>query len=145
MKLQIKELNSQGYEIILVSSGAVGLGRQRLKYRRLINSRSLFYSTFVWVRGFWIWTLLSVASLHKISILFSQTWLWCNSFSSLTVLLIFKNHKLSLMGRPVQLLAKIVSWLSTTHCLARSLRDIYFFSFLQLLHRLIKLFLGLLI
>ncbi|XP_044508513.1 delta-1-pyrroline-5-carboxylate synthase-like isoform X2 [Mangifera indica] len=35
---QIKELNSQGYEIILVSSGAVGLGRQRLKYRRLINS-----------------------------------------------------------------------------------------------------------
>ncbi|XP_031273980.1 delta-1-pyrroline-5-carboxylate synthase-like [Pistacia vera] len=35
---QIKELNSQGYEIVLVSSGAVGLGRQRLKYRRLINS-----------------------------------------------------------------------------------------------------------
>nr|AGW30209.1 P5CS [Nitraria tangutorum] len=35
---QIKELNTQGYEIILVSSGAVGLGRQRLKYRRLVNS-----------------------------------------------------------------------------------------------------------
>ncbi|KAH9702235.1 Delta-1-pyrroline-5-carboxylate synthase A [Citrus sinensis] len=35
---QIKELNSQGYEVILVSSGAVGLGRQRLRYRRLINS-----------------------------------------------------------------------------------------------------------
>ncbi|MBA0841639.1 hypothetical protein Goarm_004123, partial [Gossypium armourianum] len=35
---QIKELNSQGYEIILVSSGAVGLGRQRLRYRRLVNS-----------------------------------------------------------------------------------------------------------
>ncbi|GAY52252.1 hypothetical protein CUMW_140480 [Citrus unshiu] len=36
--VKIKELNSQGYEVILVSSGAVGLGRQRLRYRRLINS-----------------------------------------------------------------------------------------------------------
>ncbi|KAL6123649.1 hypothetical protein ACLB2K_076168 [Fragaria x ananassa] len=35
---QLKELNTQGYEVILVSSGAVGLGRQRLKYRKLINS-----------------------------------------------------------------------------------------------------------
>ncbi|XP_021295632.1 delta-1-pyrroline-5-carboxylate synthase [Herrania umbratica] len=35
---QIKELNSQGYEVILVSSGAVGIGRQRLRYRRLVNS-----------------------------------------------------------------------------------------------------------
>ncbi|KAE8683092.1 Delta-1-pyrroline-5-carboxylate synthase [Hibiscus syriacus] len=35
---QMKELNSLGYEIILVSSGAVGLGRQRLRYRRLVNS-----------------------------------------------------------------------------------------------------------
>ncbi|KAK8671793.1 hypothetical protein V6N13_038378 [Hibiscus sabdariffa] len=35
---QIKELNSQGFEIILVSSGAVGLGRQRLRYRKLVNS-----------------------------------------------------------------------------------------------------------
>ncbi|KAJ4840986.1 Delta-1-pyrroline-5-carboxylate synthase [Turnera subulata] len=35
---QIKELNSQGYEVILVSSGAVGLGRQRLRYRKLVNS-----------------------------------------------------------------------------------------------------------
>ncbi|GFP86355.1 delta-1-pyrroline-5-carboxylate synthase [Phtheirospermum japonicum] len=35
---QIHELNSQGYEVILVSSGAVGVGRQRLRYRRLINS-----------------------------------------------------------------------------------------------------------
>ncbi|XP_054797792.1 delta-1-pyrroline-5-carboxylate synthase [Prosopis cineraria] len=35
---QIKELNSLGYEVILVSSGAVGLGRQRLRYRKLINS-----------------------------------------------------------------------------------------------------------
>lgn len=35
---QIKELNSQGFEVILVSSGAVGLGRQRLRYRRLVNS-----------------------------------------------------------------------------------------------------------
>ncbi|KAL7169847.1 hypothetical protein ACSBR2_034812 [Camellia fascicularis] len=35
---QLEELNSQGLDIILVSSGAVGAGRQRLKYRRLINS-----------------------------------------------------------------------------------------------------------
>ncbi|XP_061996317.1 delta-1-pyrroline-5-carboxylate synthase isoform X1 [Rosa rugosa] len=35
---QLKELNTQGYEVILVSSGAVGLGRQRLRYRKLINS-----------------------------------------------------------------------------------------------------------
>ncbi|XP_057511979.1 delta-1-pyrroline-5-carboxylate synthase-like [Actinidia eriantha] len=35
---QLEGLNSQGFEIILVTSGAVGAGRQRLKYRRLINS-----------------------------------------------------------------------------------------------------------
>lgn len=35
---QIHELNLQGYEVILVTSGAVGVGRQRLKYRRLVNS-----------------------------------------------------------------------------------------------------------
>ncbi|XP_059667857.1 delta-1-pyrroline-5-carboxylate synthase-like isoform X1 [Cornus florida] len=35
---EIKEMNSEGFEIILVTSGAVGAGRQRLKYRRLINS-----------------------------------------------------------------------------------------------------------
>ncbi|KAK1377981.1 Delta-1-pyrroline-5-carboxylate synthase [Heracleum sosnowskyi] len=35
---QIEELNYQGYEIILVASGAVGVGRQRLRYRRLVNS-----------------------------------------------------------------------------------------------------------
>uniref|UniRef100_A0A2N9FDX7 Aspartate/glutamate/uridylate kinase domain-containing protein n=1 Tax=Fagus sylvatica TaxID=28930 RepID=A0A2N9FDX7_FAGSY len=35
---QIKDMNTQGYEVIVVSSGAVGLGRQRLKYRRLVNS-----------------------------------------------------------------------------------------------------------
>ncbi|KAL5550271.1 hypothetical protein UlMin_000447 [Ulmus minor] len=35
---QLKELNSQDYEVILVTSGAVGLGRQRLKYRRLANT-----------------------------------------------------------------------------------------------------------
>lgn len=40
--MQIKELNSQGYEIIMVSSGAVGLGRQRLRYRKLVNSRFSF-------------------------------------------------------------------------------------------------------
>ncbi|XP_062167145.1 delta-1-pyrroline-5-carboxylate synthase-like [Alnus glutinosa] len=35
---QLKELNSRGYEVILVTSGAVGLGRQRLRYRRVANS-----------------------------------------------------------------------------------------------------------
>ncbi|XP_023550848.1 delta-1-pyrroline-5-carboxylate synthase-like [Cucurbita pepo subsp. pepo] len=35
---QIKELNSQEFEVILVSSGAVGIGRQRLRYRQLVNS-----------------------------------------------------------------------------------------------------------
>ncbi|KAL5717254.1 Delta-1-pyrroline-5-carboxylate synthase [Ranunculus cassubicifolius] len=35
---QLKELNTKGYEIILVASGAVGVGRQRLRYRRLVNS-----------------------------------------------------------------------------------------------------------
>ncbi|EXC04697.1 Delta-1-pyrroline-5-carboxylate synthase [Morus notabilis] len=35
---QIKDLNSLGYEVILVTSGAIGLGRQRLSYRKLINS-----------------------------------------------------------------------------------------------------------
>nr|AKP06211.1 pyrroline-5-carboxylate synthetase [Eurya emarginata] len=35
---QIHELNYQGYEVILVTSGAVGVGRQRLRYRRLVNS-----------------------------------------------------------------------------------------------------------
>ncbi|KAG0498731.1 hypothetical protein HPP92_003422 [Vanilla planifolia] len=32
---QVKELNSNGYEVILVTSGAVGVGRQRLRYRNL--------------------------------------------------------------------------------------------------------------
>ncbi|XP_008785507.1 delta-1-pyrroline-5-carboxylate synthase isoform X2 [Phoenix dactylifera] len=35
---QVKELISQGFEVILVTSGAVGVGRQRLRYRRLLNS-----------------------------------------------------------------------------------------------------------
>ncbi|KAI7735077.1 hypothetical protein M8C21_004946 [Ambrosia artemisiifolia] len=35
---QIQALNSEGFEVILVSSGAVGAGRQRLRYRKLINS-----------------------------------------------------------------------------------------------------------
>ena len=38
---QLAELNSDGFEVILVSSGAVGLGRQRLRYRQLVNSRFL--------------------------------------------------------------------------------------------------------
>lgn len=36
---QIQILNSQGFEVILVSSGAVGAGRQRLRYRKLVHSR----------------------------------------------------------------------------------------------------------
>ncbi|CAJ1970938.1 unnamed protein product [Sphenostylis stenocarpa] len=35
---QIKQLNSLRYDIILVSSGAVGIGRQRLRFRKLLNS-----------------------------------------------------------------------------------------------------------
>ncbi|KAK9127040.1 hypothetical protein Syun_015837 [Stephania yunnanensis] len=35
---QLKELNSRGLEVILVTSGAVGVGRQRLRYRKLIHS-----------------------------------------------------------------------------------------------------------
>ncbi|KAK6929407.1 Aldehyde dehydrogenase domain, partial [Dillenia turbinata] len=35
---QIKELNSKDYEVILVTSGAVGVGRQRLRYRKLVHS-----------------------------------------------------------------------------------------------------------
>ncbi|XP_020214915.1 delta-1-pyrroline-5-carboxylate synthase isoform X2 [Cajanus cajan] len=35
---QLKELSTQGYEVILVTSGAVGLGKQRLRYRKLANS-----------------------------------------------------------------------------------------------------------
>ena len=37
--MQIKELNSEGYEVILVTSGAVSAGRQRLRFRKLVNSR----------------------------------------------------------------------------------------------------------
>lgn len=36
--MQVKELNALGYEVIIVTSGAVGVGRQRLKYRKLVNS-----------------------------------------------------------------------------------------------------------
>ncbi|XP_021845617.2 delta-1-pyrroline-5-carboxylate synthase isoform X2 [Spinacia oleracea] len=35
---QIKELNIDGFEVILVSSGAVSAGRQRLRFRKLVNS-----------------------------------------------------------------------------------------------------------
>ncbi|KAF8402980.1 hypothetical protein HHK36_011073 [Tetracentron sinense] len=35
---QLKELNSRGFEVILVTSGAVGVGRQRLRYRKLVHS-----------------------------------------------------------------------------------------------------------
>jgi len=45
--LQLKELNTQGFEVILVTSGAVGVGRQRLKYRRLVNSRFTLLTPFI--------------------------------------------------------------------------------------------------
>lgn len=35
---QIKEMNTRGFEVILVTSGAVCVGRQRLRYRKLVNS-----------------------------------------------------------------------------------------------------------
>ncbi|KAI3840411.1 hypothetical protein MKX03_037823 [Papaver bracteatum] len=35
---QLKDLNTRGFEVILVTSGAVGVGRQRLRYRKLLNS-----------------------------------------------------------------------------------------------------------
>jgi delta-1-pyrroline-5-carboxylate synthetase len=38
MAMQVKDLNAQGYEVIMVTSGAVGVGRQRLRYRKLVNS-----------------------------------------------------------------------------------------------------------
>ena len=38
LAMQVKELNALGYEVIIVTSGAVGVGKQRLKYRKLVNS-----------------------------------------------------------------------------------------------------------
>jgi len=35
---QVKEMVSEGFEVLLVTSGAVGVGRQKLRYQRLINS-----------------------------------------------------------------------------------------------------------
>ncbi|KAK9683352.1 hypothetical protein RND81_10G134200 [Saponaria officinalis] len=35
---QLKELNANGHEVILVTSGAVGAGRQRLRFRKMVNS-----------------------------------------------------------------------------------------------------------
>ncbi|CAO2825552.1 unnamed protein product [Amaranthus hypochondriacus] len=35
---QLKELNAEGYDVILVTSGAVSAGRQRLRFRKLVNS-----------------------------------------------------------------------------------------------------------
>jgi delta-1-pyrroline-5-carboxylate synthetase len=37
---QVKELMSEGKEVILVTSGAVGVGRHKLRHQRLMNSRS---------------------------------------------------------------------------------------------------------
>ncbi|KAK9742418.1 hypothetical protein RND81_03G171300 [Saponaria officinalis] len=35
---QLKELNTNGHEVILVTSGAVSAGRQRLRFRKMVNS-----------------------------------------------------------------------------------------------------------
>lgn len=45
--VQIKDLNSSGYEVILVTSGAVGVGRQKLRYRKLVHSRFFFLPSFL--------------------------------------------------------------------------------------------------
>lgn len=37
--VKVKELISDGIEVILVTSGAVGVGRQRLRHQRMMNSR----------------------------------------------------------------------------------------------------------
>ncbi|KAI3896745.1 hypothetical protein MKW98_009598 [Papaver atlanticum] len=37
LRLQLKDLNTQGFEVILVTLGAVGAGRQKLRYRKLLN------------------------------------------------------------------------------------------------------------
>lgn len=74
--LQLKELNSQGFEIILVSSGAVGVGRQRLRYRKLVNSRC-FKSPFSLInQTLGITYFMSIFSLHII----------CSSVLSLNLL-----------------------------------------------------------
>lgn len=36
---QVKELISDGKEVIFVTSGAVGVGRQKLRHQRMMNSR----------------------------------------------------------------------------------------------------------
>lgn len=54
--LQVKELNSRGFEVILVTSGAVGVGRQRLRYRKLVHSRfiQLLFSYFISNFFYWV-------------------------------------------------------------------------------------------
>ena len=58
---QVKKLNFQGYEVILFASSAVGIGRQRLKYRKLINSHvaeSFFSQQFTDGHCLWLSSLL---------------------------------------------------------------------------------------
>ncbi|KAH9617728.1 hypothetical protein KSS87_016647 [Heliosperma pusillum] len=40
---QLKELNANDIEVILVTSGAVSAGRQRLRFRKMVNSRFLAF------------------------------------------------------------------------------------------------------
>uniref|UniRef100_A0A453RS06 Uncharacterized protein n=1 Tax=Aegilops tauschii subsp. strangulata TaxID=200361 RepID=A0A453RS06_AEGTS len=57
----VKKLNFQGYEVILFASGAVGIGRQRIKYRKLINSHvaeSFFSQQFTDGHCLWLSSLL---------------------------------------------------------------------------------------
>lgn len=72
--MQLKELNSQGYEVVLVTSGAVGLGRQRLRYRKLVNSRFqflhhpffyLFFFIEFEIKKYLIFVLYSLADLQN--------------------------------------------------------------------------------
>lgn len=42
MNVQVKELLQEGIEVIFVTSGAVGVGRQKLRHQLLMNSRCGF-------------------------------------------------------------------------------------------------------
>jgi hypothetical protein len=96
--MQLQELNSQGYEVILVTSGAVGVGRQRLRYRKLLNSRFLLLINSLIV-SFSLLRVIIVCQVNNFSL--------SPSFFFPAAFLICKNHKLSLMARRVQQLARV--------------------------------------
>ena len=152
--MQIQELNTQGYEVILVTSGAVGVGRQRLRYRKLVNSRLLLFCPPTHIqskKNGWLFHLLIyliVSSnfflnnntsfymykrscefrfISLVADMFLSNMVWrcrrldyvCNVLNIAVYVykasLTSKSHKLSLMERLVQLLDKMVLWLSMIH------------------------------